>query len=215
VQLILVRHALPLRMHSVEQTADPELTDHGWLQAAALADFLGAEPVHAIVSSPMIRAQQTARPLATALGLPVQIEPDLAEFDAGGCSYVPFHELREADPVQWAQMARGDVPDHVDLDAFRARVVVALERIAEEHPGRQSVAVFCHAGVINAALSAYLNIARALPFAVDYCSVSRLLATRDGRRPIVSVNETGHIRALAVTQRNQPPEEVRRAHRDQ
>jgi 2,3-bisphosphoglycerate-dependent phosphoglycerate mutase len=208
VQLILVRHALPLRMHSAEQPADPELAGHGQLQAAALAGFLSAEPVHAIVSSPLVRAQQTAQPLAAALGLPVGIEPELAEFDAGNRSYVPFHELREADPVQWAQLARGDVPGHIDVDALRARVTAALERLAQGYPGRQSVAVFCHAGVINAALSAYLGIARALPFAIDYCGVSRLLAARDGRRPVVSVNETGHVRSLAVTRWNQPPADL-------
>jgi 2,3-bisphosphoglycerate-dependent phosphoglycerate mutase len=196
VQLVLIRHALPVRAHVESGTADPELAGLGREQADALARFLEAETVDAIASSPMLRAQQTASPLSRSLKLPVDIHDDLAEYDSDQQSYVPVHELREADPVLWQQMLRGDMPDHVDLDAFRARVIGALERIVDAHPGRRTVAVFCHAGVINAALSGYLEIARALPFAMDYCGVSRILAGRDGRRAVLSVNETGHVRSL-------------------
>jgi 2,3-bisphosphoglycerate-dependent phosphoglycerate mutase len=205
VQLLLIRHALPVRAHVESGTADPELTDLGRQQADALTRFLQSETVDAIASSPMRRAQETARPLSLSRELPVEIHDDLAEYDSGQQSYVPVHELREADPALWQQMLRGDLPDHVDLAAFRARVISALERIADAHPGRRTVAVFCHAGVMNAALSGYLEIARGLPFAMDYCGVSRILAGRDGRRSVLSVNETGHVRSLLATVESASP----------
>lgn len=160
---LLLRHALPLRAQAPVGGADPELAPSGLLQAEAVGAFLEGESVHAVVSSPMVRAKQTADPLATRRGLPVVIEDDLAEYDSGQPSYVPVHELRESDPALWQQMMRGELPGHVDLPAFRGLVVGALERVAERNSGRRTVAVFCHAGVINAALGAYLGIARAPP----------------------------------------------------
>ncbi len=50
--------------------------------------------------------------------------------------------------------------------------------------------------VINVALGRYLGIARALPFVIDYTSVSRITASRTGRRAVISVNETAHVRLL-------------------
>jgi probable phosphoglycerate mutase len=185
-----------VRTRSDTGAADPILAECGHRQAGVLAQFLLAEPIHAVVASPMARARQTAEPLASAPGLVVAIEPGLVENDAGHSSYVPVHELRETDPAPWQLLIRGDVPASVEVNALRARVVASLNAIAQRYPGRQTVAVFCHAGVINAALSAFLGIDRALPFAVDYCGVTRVLAGRDGRRSILSVNETAHVRAL-------------------
>ena len=196
-QLLLIRHALPAREHAAPGgTADPELTELGLRQARAVAEFLADETIQAVVTSPMRRAWQTAEPLAGLLGLTVRTDADLAEYDAQQQYYIPVHELKEAEPELWRRMVRGELPDHVDLRAFRTRVTAALDRIVAAYPGRQSVAVFCHAGVVNAALSSYLGIERALPFTVDYTGISRVIAGRDGRRVINSVNETGHVRAI-------------------
>jgi probable phosphoglycerate mutase len=204
MQIVLVRHALPARMESIDGVADPVLTDLGRRQAAAAAEFLSSTPVQRIVSSPMLRARQTAAPLAAALGLPVELDDDLAEYDSGQQAYIPVHEMAVSHPELWQQMVRGELPDFVDLPAFRGRVVGALERIMTAHSGRDAVVVFCHSGVINAALSGYLGIDRALPFPIDYTSISRVLAARSGRRAVSSVNETGHVRAL-LDVANVPP----------
>jgi 2,3-bisphosphoglycerate-dependent phosphoglycerate mutase len=196
MQLVLVRHGLPERMEVAVGVADPPLAALGLRQGQAVAEFLADEPVDAVVSSPMLRARQTAQPLADVLGLPVQIVDDLAEYDSGQRFYVPVHQMHETHAELWQQMLRGDLPDFVDLDAFRGRVTDALEQVIAAHPGRGKVAVFCHAGVINVALGGYLGIARALPFPVDYTGVSRITASRSGRRAVISVNETAHVRTL-------------------
>ena len=81
MELILVRHALPVRHEVTEGTADPGLSEDGLAQSRHLADYLAAETIHAIYSSPMQRAVQTAAPLAERLGLPVTILEDVAEYD--------------------------------------------------------------------------------------------------------------------------------------
>lgn len=65
-RLFLVRHA------EKETGADPALTPAGEARAQALAQRLAGEGVTEIWSTDTRRTQSTARPLAQALGLPVQ-----------------------------------------------------------------------------------------------------------------------------------------------
>ena len=65
VQLLLVRHALPLRSEP-GQGSDPHLSEEGIEQAKRLPDALARFPISRLVSSPQIRSIQTARPVADA-----------------------------------------------------------------------------------------------------------------------------------------------------
>jgi len=200
MHLILVRHALPERVDAVDHpdgspAADPVLTDLGRRQAERLVDALRHEPVTGLYASPMARARGTAAPLAAALDRPVEVRADLREYDADDPRYVPVHEMPRLDPVAWERLLDGLLPEHVDEAAFRSRVVGAVDALVREHPGG-TVVVVAHAGVVNAYLTHVLGIARPLPFALDYVGISRVLARRDGRRTVRSVNETRHVADL-------------------
>jgi 2,3-bisphosphoglycerate-dependent phosphoglycerate mutase len=198
MELVLVRHALPVRVDATDDgsPADPGLSERGWEQAARLVDALAGERVDAVWTSPARRAVETAEPLAQALGLVPEVEPGLAEFDAGHSSYVPVEELRAAGDPRWELLLKGDLyVTGVDPDAFRAAVVAGVERVAARHPGGRAVLVM-HAGSINAWGGHVLGQARPLWFGPAYCSVSRFAAGRDGRRSVVSLNETAHVRDL-------------------
>jgi 2,3-bisphosphoglycerate-dependent phosphoglycerate mutase len=73
-RLFLVRHC-----ESTGQDASAPLTAVGHTQAIHLADYLETLGVELLVSSPYTRAQQSIAPLAQRLGLPVEIDPRLAE----------------------------------------------------------------------------------------------------------------------------------------
>ena len=190
MQLVLIRHARPTRDDGANGPADPGLSPVGQQQAAALADWLGTESFDAIYSSPMRRALETAAPLAERLGIKVTAEPDIAEYDAGAASYIPIEELKAAGDPRWMEL-----PD--DIPGFQARVVEAVERIVSAH-GSGNVAVVCHGGVVNVFLSWVLKAEQALFFLPHYTSVSRVLASADGRRTIDAINETGHLRVADV-----------------
>ena len=198
MELVLVRHALPVRIDATPDgaPADPELAERGHEQARRLVAALAADEVTALYSSPSRRARATAAPLEQALGMTAEVEDGLAEFDSSDTSYVPVEELKAAGDPRWTALVHGDLYSHdVDPVAFRARVVDAVERIAARHPGGRAV-LLTHAGAINAAAGAVLGQERTIWFAPDYCSISRLAAARDGRRGLVSLNETGHVRDL-------------------
>ena len=198
VELVLVRHALPVRVDATPDgsPADPGLDDLGHRQAARLVDALRLDEVDAVYASPAARARQTAAPLADALALPLQVEPGLAEFDAHHTSYVPVEELKAAGDPRFDRLRLGDLSGSgVDHVAFAATVVEAVERIAAAHPGGRAVLV-SHSGTINAYTGHVVGGQRPLWVAPAYASLTRIGAARDGRRGLVSLNETGHVRDL-------------------
>ena len=58
---------------------DPRLTELGTRQAAVTARWLQERGLRTLYSSPLRRAQETAAPIASATGLPVQLESRLRE----------------------------------------------------------------------------------------------------------------------------------------
>ena len=190
MELLLIRHGLPVRVDegTVAGPADPDLSERGLAQAAALADWLVGEAIDAIWVSPMRRAAQTAAPLVQRLGLPVVIDEDIAEYDRDAASYIPIEELKAANDPRWREVP--EQPEH-----FQAVVVAAVERIVAAHP-RQRVAVVCHGGVINAYAAHVLGIADPLFFLPLYTSISRVFAASTGERSVASLNETAHVRGL-------------------
>ncbi len=159
-------------------------------------DALRATDVAGLYTSPQRRALGTAAPLAAALGRDPAPVADLREYDADAGHYVPVHEMPRLDPRGWERMLAGLLPAYVDTDEFTARVYDACERLVEAHPGRQSVVVVTHAGVINTYLARLLGIARPLAFPLDYAGLTRVIAGRDGRRAVRTVNEIAHVEDL-------------------
>jgi broad specificity phosphatase PhoE len=112
-RLILVRHG-----ESEANVVDslhtgvpgPPLTALGREQAEQLVDTLAGEDVRSVWASTMTRAQQTAAPLAAALGLTVEVREGLREVDVGD-----LHDRRDAEAhdvlsdVLAGWMLRGDL----------------------------------------------------------------------------------------------------------
>lgn len=196
MQLLLIRHALPERVVTDNAPADPALTAEGHAQAARVPGALTPYPVARIVSSPQLRAQQTAAPLAEQRGLTIDVDKDLAEYDSELAHYIPIHEAKTAAPETYARILAGHLPEFVDVDAFRTRVLGAMGRVVEASDHEDTVAVFAHGGVINIYLQHLLGLERPLTFPIEYASVTRVLFSRTGKPRPASVNETGHVRDL-------------------
>jgi broad specificity phosphatase PhoE len=192
MQLLLVRHALPLRSDHGEGS-DPDLSQTGVEQAARLPDALSRFPVSRVLSSPQRRAIQTAEPVAAARELGVEIDDRLAEYDRDLSSYIPVEQIRTEFPDEWARMAQGHLPSAVDEDAFRGRVRAAVDDLVAGADPDETIAAFSHGGVINVVLHEILGTARLLSFPIDYASVTRLLFSRTGQATVATVNSTEHV----------------------
>ncbi|GJF10812.1 phosphoglycerate mutase [Mycolicibacterium cyprinidarum] len=192
MQLLLVRHALPLRSEP-GQGSDPRLSREGIEQAARLPDALGRFPIQRVVSSPQVRAIETAQPVADALGVPVEIDQRLAEYDRDLSHYIPIEQIAAENPAEMQRLLNGRLPSGVDEAEFLGRVQAAVEELATGAAHDDTVAVFSHGGVINAVLHQILGTERLLSFHVDYASVTRLLSSRTGRLAVAGVNATEHV----------------------
>jgi probable phosphoglycerate mutase len=200
VELLLVRHALPVRRELETGVADPELSPDGIAQAAHLAEYLAAEaPLDALYASPLRRARQTAAPIAARFGLAVGVEDGVAEWDRHSNEYVPIEELKAAGDPRWQALLRGEWTAHDERpDEFAQRVISALEAMIARHRGER-IAVVCHGGVINTYLAHVLGLAGQQSFFYpNYTSIHRVAAATSGERSIVTVNETAHLRGTGL-----------------
>ena len=198
MDLLLIRHGLPVRRELVEGPADPELSEAGAAQARHLAAYLATETLHAVYASPLKRAFQTAEPLAATLGLPIGVVDGVAEWDRDSSEYVPAEELKAANDPRWHAMVRGEWNAEETPEQFRARVVASVDSLVDAHPG-QRIAVSCHGGVINAYLAHVLGLPVSHGFFYpNYTSIHRVAASRSGHRSVVTINETSHLRGTGL-----------------
>jgi probable phosphoglycerate mutase len=190
MELLLIRHARPLRAHGGEGPADPALSPLGLRQSEALADWLADEHLDAIYASPLRRAVETAAPLAARLGLDVAVDESVTEYDADAVEYIPMEDLKAAGDPRW-----NEVPPVVP--EFQKRVIAGLERLVAAH-GSGRIAVVCHGGVLNVYLSWVIGARTELFFLPHYTSISRVLASGGGRRSVDTLNETAHLRIADI-----------------
>lgn len=189
MELLLIRHGLPERSG---QSSDPPLSAEGRDQALRVAAWLADETIHAVYSSPMARAVQTAEPFVAAGGHTLKTHPGVVEFDRDAGSYTPLEVLKREDYDAWKAFVSG--AGGADIAGFQKMVVAALEEIIAAHQG-QRVAVFCHGGVINVWTGHILGMTPPrLFFEPGYTSVHRYLCARSGERNVVALNEQAHLR---------------------
>ena len=193
MEIVLVRHGLPMRVETKDgAAANPSLSRIGLAQADQASDWLVAIDIDAIYSSPLQRARETAAPFAKRSGLKIGIEDGVSEFDRDSSTYIPMEELKAQNYEAWKAFVDGGYGDDVDVLSFQATVVRGIESIIDRHPGER-VAVFCHGGVVNMWASHVLETPPRLIIDVGYASVSRFLCASTGERSLVSLNETQHL----------------------
>jgi 2,3-bisphosphoglycerate-dependent phosphoglycerate mutase len=201
MELVLVRHAQPVRVDEgeVEGAADPGLSEQGRTQARRLGDWLAAEAPDAVVTSPLRRARETAAPLAAILGLRVDVDAGLSEYDATAGSYVPIEDLRAAKDERWFATIEGRWADAGGADpaVFQRQVLPAMDALVERFTGAR-VVVVTHGGVLNVFLAHVLRTDTLLFFHPEYTSISRVRAARSGQRSVASLNETAHLHAHRI-----------------
>ncbi len=194
MELIIIRHGLPLRVEKKDNTpADPALSETGIEQAKKLSCWLKSEKIDAIYCSPMQRARLTAEPLAESKGIQVIIEPGVAEFDMDSSVYIPMEELKKIDYPQWRKFMEEGFAGAFEIEAFSKKVLTSLNRIIAENKGKR-VAVVCHGGIINIFAAHILGTKKHLFFAPDYTSINRFMIASAGSKSVICLNEAAHLR---------------------
>lgn len=140
------------RQQRFQGQIDVPLNATGHAQARRLSERLGREAAHALLCSDLLRAQQTAQPLASAWGMAPALQAGFREQSFGVLEGLDVPTIKERHPELWAQWLehRADfaLPGGESLRQFHARVMVAVRAAAEAFAGR-TLAVVTHGGVLD------------------------------------------------------------------
>ncbi len=125
----------------------PDLTEDGQAQAEQLAHQLSRNNFDGIYASNMVRTQQTAAPLAHALGKHVEILPGLREIDAGRYNNTPTKRAGATYLLAPSLWLNGDfkdaVPGSISGEEFNDQFSAAVQRIYDS--GNSKPVAFGHA----------------------------------------------------------------------
>ena len=206
MRLLLIRHAESVGNRELRLQGRTEfpLTTRGQRQAEELAASLAERQVIAVYSSPIRRALDTAEAIAGRLGLAVEVQAALQEYDFGEMSGLTWPEIQERRPQLIDQLLSDsadypDYPGEEGREPFRQRVCEALWTISERHAEVDSVVVVTHAGPIAVFLLDVLQRGyhRPMPITVDNASVTTVeIAEPQPFRPravLVGLNDTCHL----------------------
>jgi broad specificity phosphatase PhoE len=137
---------------------DVHLNGAGVGQARALASWMGAQPVtfHAIYSSDLTRAADTARAIGRAVGLSPHLVPELREIDCGEWAGLSIWDVEQRYPGQlkaWHCAADSyTVPGgECVADVQRRAVSFCLDRVRCHKA--QNIVVVGHGVVLTAILA--------------------------------------------------------------
>ncbi len=187
-ELVLIRHA-----HSQDHGSDPPLTHAGICEAAALARRLGPLWTEAVYTAPEARASQTADIIAGMNGRPVARIDDLREIDLDESASRPLAEPGRL-AARWMLHPRWEALSRLEPGrSFRRRALQAIDSAIARHPGRR-VIVVTHASVINAYLSALLDIPRDMFFLPAHASLTLVRSLGD-LTSVQTVNDCSHLGA--------------------
>jgi broad specificity phosphatase PhoE len=195
----LIRHAETVWNveRRIQGSLDAPLTDRGRRQVTCLVAALRGVPLAALYASPLERAQETARPLAAARGLPVQTVDDLRELDQGEWEARLLDEVRAEDGERllawWNAPHTVRMPGGETLEEVAARARRAFDEIVARHPGR-AVAAVAHGGVNKALLLAFLGAPLAAYWRIRQHNACINLIEVDGAAVrVLALNDTTHL----------------------
>lgn len=123
-----------------------ELNETGRKQAFACVNYLKKEVWDIIISSPLIRAKETAKIIANKIGIKnVEIMNEFIEKDLGSATGLFPSERKKKFPD-------GIIPDAEPREYTRARAMEALKIIDNKYKDK-NIIVVTHAGIINEIMS--------------------------------------------------------------
>jgi broad specificity phosphatase PhoE len=175
-RLYLIRHGEPAGTWI--DSHDPGLTDRGREQAKAAADRLRLLTPKRIVSSPLRRALETARPLAEAISVEPVLAPEVAEIPTPDNMSLEHRGdwLRAIMSRNWGGVEPG-------LRRWRDEVITYLATLQGD------TAVFSHFIAINVALGAAIGDERVTCFQPAHASIT-ILETKGRALSLVELGET-------------------------
>ena len=203
--LYLIRHGESLGnvRHIFLGHTDWDLTELGRRQAACTAALFRDSAVDAVIASDLLRAWNTALPIAEAKSLAIQPEPGFREIFAGDWEARTFEDIEARYPDAYAvwrrDIGRAATPGGETVAQLYDRVRAALDYTAAAHPG-ETVVIATHATPIRVLMTGLSGLpieeTARIPW-VSNASVTRL-CLEDGHYTIDYADRHDHLGSLTT-----------------
>jgi broad specificity phosphatase PhoE len=177
---------------------DIPLDELGEKQAEAVGAYLSAtHKPDLVISSPLLRAHNTARAIAARFDMPISFDDELMELNFGAYEGLSVEQIGEVNPDFVSTF--GDVdhdrhwPEGERLSEFHGRVMGAFMRLASMHED-QTIVVVSHGGVLGSFSAQLLGTHPNdwTRFQIQNCSVTHVELGPEGSI-IHCFNETTHL----------------------
>jgi probable phosphoglycerate mutase len=174
---------------------DSRLSELGREQARVTAEVLASEGIERIITSPLLRAAETATIIGARLGLTPASHSGLLEYDMGAASGKSWDTLRDEFAYIFAALTDGQRPTFPGEEGrpeFAVRVAAALEELAA-YEGTSLVVT--HGGVIGAMchIAIGLDYVDGSRFASANCSITEFGSSPQGGLVLYRTNDTCHL----------------------
>ena len=201
-ELILLRHGETdwNRELRFQGHVDVALNAVGLAQAERLAQRLAREAAHRLYASDLLRAQQTASPVARELGLASVADPALREQNFGCVDGMRVDDIKAQHPLAWEGWLRFHedygMPEGETTRQFHARVMDAVHRVVAAHPG-ETVVVVTHGGVLDMIYRTARSLGLSGPrqSEIPNAGLNRV-RVHEGKIDILAWADVGHLAGL-------------------
>lgn len=198
--IIFVRHGETdhNRARLLVGRSDPPLTGLGRHQAALAAQAVARMSPARIVSSPLLRARQTAEAIAAVTGHTVEIDERLIELDYGSWEGRPLSEADAERVERWRRDSSFAPPEGESLDVVGLRVAAfCLEAAELEAAGMAEhlpLVAVSHVSPIKAATAWALGVGPGVAWRMflGLASITKVAMGPEGPH-LVGFNDTAHL----------------------
>ena len=177
------------------------LSDLGREQAEKTAKVIAKEGINAIYSSDLLRAVQTAEPLAKLLDLPINASEAFRERHVGVLEGLTFDESKQAFPKDYYALVNRNI-HHVitEGESYRQllrRITAKLNDVLRSHSGER-IAVYSHTGaicfLILHLLGAIHRGTKQTPWIItSNCGINRFELRGPHNVRVLALNDTRHL----------------------
>jgi broad specificity phosphatase PhoE len=179
---------------------DVPLDETGLKQAELAAEYFKGMEIHAIYSSPLARALQTAHKIAEFHSLKVQPLEGIIDLSFGNWEGHPHHEIKTIDSERYRQWReephRVRLPGGESLEEVRVRSMAALEEVIQSNPGKTLVLV-SHRVINKVLICGILGIDNSHFWQIGQDTTAiNLIQYRNGKYILSILNETCHLKRL-------------------
>jgi len=179
---------------------DVPLDETGLKQAELAGQYFKSMEIHAIYSSPLSRAWQTAQKIAQIQNLKVDPLEGILDMSFGDWEGHAHQEIRNMDNETYRQWVESPhlvkLPGGESLDDVRGRAMAALEEVLRKH-SEKTIVLVSHRVVCKVMICAILGLDNShfWQIAQDTTAIN-LIQYKKGKYILSLMNETCHLKAL-------------------